>query len=226
MQRQQEYEAAFAKELSSKVLFICILCLLNLALVTKSLLEAPWAELDKEEANLLRDPLSGLGCNHDDDDWYGGKVAFIARLRNKIHERGKMGPVSSPGYVLELEPPELGPSTRFARRWGSRRFLRVRIPDDLMYQRDSGRPCDSDSLYIMMTVVLELLSYFSNLFVIHSRVFQPYYAKDHTVFLLEVDHIYTSHCIEPDPDPGKISLHHFLEWHNPMRTNNKQASNG
>jgi len=85
--------------------------------------KSPWAELDKEEQRLREDPMSGLGCHTLHDDWYGGKIAFTLRL----HQKDPKEPV----YTLEVCPPELGTSTRMARRWGSWRILRVRIPEEI-----------------------------------------------------------------------------------------------
>lgn len=98
-------------------------------------MKSPWGELDKEEESLNRNPLSGLGCNNLQDDWYGGKIAFIARLRQEERVENKSKNV--PQYRLELDTPELSASTRFMRRWGSRRFLRVRIPESTIYQRNN-----------------------------------------------------------------------------------------
>lgn len=95
--------------------------------------KSPWAELDKEEESLSQDPLSGLGCNSVHDDWYGGKVAFTAKLRQGDQDTKK----KTSQYYVELNPPELSASTRFMRRWGSRRFLRVRIPDSIAHQSDN-----------------------------------------------------------------------------------------
>jgi RNA-dependent RNA polymerase len=99
------------------------------------LFKLPWAELDKEEESLTRDPLSGLGCNSVHDDWFGGKITFAAKLLQR--EQSSKRSNTMPEYYLELETPELGASTRFMRRWGSRRFLRVRIPESIIHQSDA-----------------------------------------------------------------------------------------
>ncbi|KAF8581588.1 hypothetical protein K439DRAFT_1353522 [Ramaria rubella] len=175
----QTYEEAFARELSVKT---------------------PWAELDKEEVELTQDPLSGLGCNSVHDDWYGGKIAFVARLREREKKSN-----DNPRYFLELDSPELGTSTRFTRRWGSRRFLRVRIPDTILYQSNN-----------------QLLGYFKNNFVLHGKVFRPFYAKEHSVFLFDIDSIYTQGRMVPNPH-SKITFDQFIQWHNPMRLNKHQS---
>ncbi|KAF8517651.1 RNA dependent RNA polymerase-domain-containing protein [Gautieria morchelliformis] len=178
---RQTYEEAFERELNTRL---------------------PWAELDKEEAALNDNPLSGLGCNSLQDDWYGGKIAFIARLR----QNGQSGNISNNEYRLELDSPELSASTRFFRRWGSRRFVRVRIPESVFYRQNN-----------------RLLTFFKNNFVIHGRVFRAFYAKDHSVFLFELPSTYSSGRLQQDPHGGRISLAHFLEWHNPMAFNKDQS---
>lgn len=160
------------------------------------LVHDPWAELDLEEKRLKEDSLSGLGCKGLYNDWYGGKIAFTARVK-KEEERS---------YFLQLEQPELSTSTRFARRWGSRRFIRVRIPDDLLHAKNN-----------------DLITFFKQDFVIHGRIFRSLYSKEHTVFLVELAER-TPDGITRNPDlTGCLSFPVFLEWHNPMHLNKSQT---
>jgi RNA-dependent RNA polymerase len=181
----------------------------------------PWAELDKEEAALNANPLSGLGCNSLQDDWYGGKVAFIARLCQKEQSGNRSNDM--PQYRIELDAPELSASTRFLRRWGSRRFVRVRIPDSVFYGQNN-RKLHASMAFHLLTVGFEgLLTFFKNNFVIHGRVFRAFYAKDHSVFLFELPSTYSSGHIQQDLHGDRISLPQFLEWHNPMAINKGQV---
>lgn len=76
---------------------------------------------------------------------------------------------------------------------------------------------------ILLTSFKGLLDFFKNDFVIHGRVFRPFYAKDHSVFLFELNSIYTFGRILPDPHDDRISFDQFLEWHNPMTINKNQV---
>ncbi|KAF8520442.1 RNA dependent RNA polymerase-domain-containing protein, partial [Hysterangium stoloniferum] len=175
---REVYEEAHAKELANK--------------------KDAWVELDREEEHLKEDTLSGLGGKNAPDEWYGGKIAFIAKLRQKEAKK--------PVYHLELQAPEISTSTRISRRWGSSRLIRISIPDSILYQSNNG-----------------VLTYFKNDFIIHGRIFRPFYAKEHAVFLIQLDYIYKDGVAVHHPPFGMISFDEFLKWHNPMPLNKDQS---
>lgn len=111
-----------------------------------------------------------------------------------------------------LERSELGPSNRFARRFGSKRFLRVRISKRILYSRDNG-----------------LVQYFSRPFILDGRVFRAFTSKEHSVYMVETNEQFINGCVDSPGDEvvtadGRISLLAFLDWHNPMHLNVNQVS--
>lgn len=108
-------------------------------------------------------------------------------------------------YKIILDRCTLGPSCRFARRFGSSNFLRIKIPAGTLHKPDNG-----------------LNLFFSKPFVLWGRVFRSFYAKDDTVFLFRTNEIMENSRIVPDRVPG-LSLLQFLDWHNPLESNSNQA---
>ncbi|OSD08147.1 hypothetical protein PYCCODRAFT_1430316 [Trametes coccinea BRFM310] len=177
----------------------------------------PWDELDREEAILCVQPLGGLGCNSQehflekDPDWYAGRIHFTAQLHK---EKGGM-------FRLLLDRPVLGTSNRFARRFGSRRFIRVRLHKDVMW----NTPGD------------ELREYFKQPFVVAGAVFRAFYAKEQNVFLFRTNENVQQEAsgmvtICPpsslgSPESGarqkEYSLMDFLAWHNNLEFNRDQT---
>ncbi|KAF8582337.1 hypothetical protein K439DRAFT_1618397 [Ramaria rubella] len=171
---------------------------------SESAQKAPWAELDREEDALNADTMAGLGFNHSQGaGWYGGRVQFIARLKEREKGNGKTHFLP---YEVSLLKPELGPSNRFARRFGSRRFIRVRIPKNIT---GTGN---------------QLIEYFKKPFLLNHRVFRAFSAKDNNVFLVESDEgpresskAKISRSVPP------LTFLDFVKHHNPLELNNKQA---
>ena len=116
---------------------------------------------------MKKHPYGALGCNHaetfneDDKDWYGGKVHFTAKV---------VGGRDKKGFSLVLDRPTLGSSNRFMRRFGSRRFIRVRIQKDALMQKGGG-----------------LFEYFRRPFIIAGVVFRAFFAKEQNVFLVRTN---------------------------------------
>ncbi|KAI0075924.1 hypothetical protein K474DRAFT_1663689 [Panus rudis PR-1116 ss-1] len=169
----------------------------------------PWAELQLEHELLSIDPFAGLGCNEDQDwikektnnpDYYGGRVNFCATINARDRS-----------FKLTLEKPYLGTSCRFTRRFGSWSVVRVRIGDSqTLFERGD-----------------KLLSYFKRPFIIHSRVFRAFYAKEGSVFLIQTNECTDGTRIWP-PDPGpstsaSLSYEQFLNWHNDLTLNRSQV---
>lgn len=158
---------------------------------------------------LRASPFSGIGLNQDepfaagDRDWYGGRVHFAACVR-----KDKSGHLK-----LDLEQPTLGSSDRFARRFGSQRFIRVRIQQDLFYK----------------AVGDELKDYFRRPFIIGRAVFCAFYAKEASVFLFRTNEVVgrNSSIVQPAPESAAarsgLSLLDFVKWHNDPQSNQNQV---
>ncbi|KAF8522755.1 RNA dependent RNA polymerase-domain-containing protein [Hysterangium stoloniferum] len=169
---------------------------------------SPWPELDLEETRLTADPASGLGTSH--NGWYAGRVHFIATL--KVRGKGERG--SPPAYHIALQRAELASSQRFARRFGSRRFIRVCLPKKILNAENNG-----------------LVEYFKKPFLLCGRIFRAFEAKDRHVFLIETnllaDGLQLASGLVPVskglmPPMGFVQ---FLDYHNPLGQpeNNKQS---
>ncbi|KAK2459332.1 hypothetical protein APHAL10511_008646, partial [Amanita phalloides] len=154
---------------------------------------SPWEELDKEEEALAKDFYAGLGSHPDYPGWYGGRVAF----------RGRITKNECDGYKIHLERGSLGSSCRFTRRFGSKCFIRIKIPPSIFYSQHN-----------------QLITFFKQRFVLWGHVFQACYAKDDNVFLLKVNEMMlVNGSIEKT---GGFSLEDFVEWFNPLESNKKQ----
>jgi RNA-dependent RNA polymerase len=191
----EAHAIAFAKELAFKVRFSTS-HLVHAALVEPALVQTPWEELDMEEKNLREDSYSGLGFSKAYPDWYGGKVHFRARIVDQ----------GSAGFKVELDPAELGPSCRFARRFGSTALLRVKIPLGVFNKAEN-----------------RLINFFSRPFVLNGRVFRSFFAKDDNVFMFRTNEIFRCSAISAGVKEFGLSLLEFLNWHNPLCYNQHQA---
>ncbi|KAG1749807.1 RNA dependent RNA polymerase-domain-containing protein [Suillus paluster] len=169
-----------------------------------SAMKAPselWLEYDREQLGIVENKGRGLGSMGDwegKDNWYGGKIQQVAR----IIKAGKT-------FKFELEKPEIRRSHRFARFLGSRRILQVRLPDNL------ARTYDTDG-----AAALKFLT--SSKFVLCGRVFVPFHAKEGSVYLFETNENIDRQTNPGDGDGHRLTLHDFIEWHNPLGLNAKQ----
>ncbi|OBZ77696.1 hypothetical protein A0H81_02417 [Grifola frondosa] len=163
--------------------------------------KCPWKELDKEDASLHEDPYGSLGCCNKggrDPDWYGGQVNFSAKLL--------YSEIPGEQFKMALERPTLGASNRFTRRYGSRRFIRVRFDkSDMLYKHGSNA-----------------LEYFKHPFIICGRVFRAFYFKEH-VTLIDTNEQFEAGRILA-AEPGKNLFLDILAFHNPLELNKGQAS--
>lgn len=132
--------------------------------------------------------------------WYGGKVQFSGRL--------KISPTKTPQYIIVLDPPELGASSRFKRRFGSRSVLTIKLPSTVFDNIDG------------------LTKFFLQPFVLLGRVFRSFYAKDNNIFMIQTNELVRDDKVafpsDENPD-GPLSLLGFLNWHNPLKFNSKQV---
>ncbi|CAL1696986.1 unnamed protein product [Somion occarium] len=170
--------------------------------------KSPWHELDIEEAILKKNPLGCIGCNEEDQHilaagadspyWYGGKVNFAATLEKNFH--------------LKLEKACLSSSCRLYRRFGSSKFIRVSIPDGVVY---SGGD--------------QVAQFFQQPFVIFGHVFCAFFSKDKAVFLFQTNEHYENGEISASSkgaivDQSGCSLLDFISWHNDIEVNHNQTA--
>ncbi|PFH45150.1 hypothetical protein AMATHDRAFT_9895 [Amanita thiersii Skay4041] len=146
--------------------------------VQKEEVNTPWAELDKEEAVLQKDLYGGLGSNPDFPEWYGGRIAF----------KGKCA---------------LGSSCCFTRRFGSKSFIRLKVPPDIFYSTGQS-----------------LSSFLTQPFTLWSHVFRACYAKEDNVFLFKVNE--TLDAVGELKLIQGLNLDSFVNWFNPLYENRKQ----
>lgn len=176
-------------------------------------MQSPWAELDAElEASAVASDSGLLGCNEeapplkDSPSWYGGKVHFCCKL---IQEK------SGKAFSLVLEKPYLGPSSRMTRRFGSDKFIRVKIAQSLFYSEGD-----------------RLMTFFRRPFIFNLRIYRAFFAKDSTVFLVQTaeeakqdkDGVYSFHALSAGISISPLPFTEFLDWHNPLHFNQGQVS--
>ncbi|KAJ4478201.1 RNA dependent RNA polymerase-domain-containing protein [Lentinula aciculospora] len=157
----------------------------------------PYDELDQEEECLNRDPYAGLGFNCN-SDWFGGKVVFRAKL--KILQ---VVDPEKPPFKVVLERAELGASSRFSRRFGSKSFLRMKIPKMLTRHAD------------------RLMDFLRQPFIIAGKVFRAFLEKEKNVFFYMTNE---NPELAVDPSSKNMSIEDFLNWHNPIELNQKQSA--
>lgn len=163
--------------------------------------------MDHEDAVLQKDPLAGLGVDHQGKrlKWYGGQVQFTAKVKEKDKVKGH-ATRSRQAFEIILQKPELGSSNRFARRFGSRRFIRVRVPKTLTNNKPGTES--------------PIIEFFQAPFLLHGRVYRSFFAKDGNVFLVETNEPDIS---EAPPGTLAMSFNEFLDFHNPRALNNHQV---
>ncbi|KAG0708740.1 RNA dependent RNA polymerase-domain-containing protein [Suillus ampliporus] len=161
---------------------------------------SPWKELDREYEVALAMGNSFDGFQRQADGWYGGKVHFSATLK-AIDKNTR-----TPDYRIQLNLPELGPSSRLMRQYGSKNFLRVKVPRNILNKPQHG-----------------LVEFFSQHFLLCGVVYRAFYAKDGTVFLVATNA--STGCIRlpSHAHPPPPSLEDYLDWHNPVYYNTAQT---
>ncbi|KLO20599.1 hypothetical protein SCHPADRAFT_816328 [Schizopora paradoxa] len=161
--------------------------------------EKIFGELDREQKAKLENEGRGLGLRgawEGVEDWYGGRVQQIARLR-------KVPGVE--GYSIMLDRMQHGKSNRVTRFFGSRSILQIRIEEKLV--RSQG------------TKIMEFLSRRQ---VICGRIFYPFFAKENKVYLVECNEDLDRKTRISEGDQYRISWKGFISWHNPMELNRHQ----
>ena len=121
-------------------------------------------------------------------DWYGGKIQQIGRLLK-----------DGSSYKIKLERLESRRSYRFARFYGSRRLLRIRVTEDLLRkERD------------------DIKQFFKHKFILCGRVFVPFHAKEQNVYMVETNENYGRKGHSWCGDHVRLSFSEFINWHNPL----------
>ncbi|KAF9535602.1 RNA dependent RNA polymerase-domain-containing protein [Crepidotus variabilis] len=150
-----------------------------------------WQQLDLEQEAIVENIGRGLGLMGDFGgvcDWSGGKVQQIGRLEK-----------DGTGFRVKLERMESRRSHRFARYYGSRRFLQLRISDDLFRKEAS-----------------EVKKFLRKKFVICGRVFVPFHSKEMKVYLVETNENHGRSTQTWCADDTRHSFNDFINWHNPL----------
>jgi RNA-dependent RNA polymerase len=166
--------------------------------------QCPWQELDREEEALQRSPYGGLGFDENNEPlgWHGGQVLFHARLHSMSRDS------NNPEYKLTLEPAELSSSHSFARRFGSKHFLRLKLTKAVLNKNSK-----------------QLLDYLRRPFILCGSVFRAFFAKNHNVFYVKTNEGTNGGSILSNaPVPGVMSFLEFINWHNPLDLNSNQVS--
>ncbi|KAI0264673.1 RNA dependent RNA polymerase-domain-containing protein [Gloeopeniophorella convolvens] len=165
---------------------------------------SPWEELDMEDAAFRNHgPLACLGFTPELGSWYGGKVEFAVRLG--VGKDGALG--------LTLERPNLGPSSRFTRRYGSAWLLHLRISKEAF-----GKPGYQNRLEAFLL----------RPFVLNGQVFRFFYAnKEHSAYLMATGEAYYGDdgnwTTMPHVHADRPSLLEFLAIHNNLEANSNQT---
>lgn len=124
-------------------------------------------------------------------NWYGGRIQQLGHLE-------KVGQ----GYKIQLGQMESQRSYRFARYYGSRRFLQIHIPKKLLRE-----------------ALENVKHFFTAKFLLCGRIFVPFSSKGAKVYLVETD----ENCGRTNQrwcaDETRISFRDFINWHNPIEEN-------
>jgi RNA-dependent RNA polymerase len=150
------------------------------------------------DSSLRFDP----GLSEEAPNWFGGKVHFTGKL---IADKKDV-------FKILLKTPELGPSDRFARRWGSKHFLTLNLSKDVLNKKGKRQ---------------DLIDFLCRPFILGDRVFRAFDAKDGNVFLVCSNEVVEGRRINPNRTvPGLLSLPDFLAWHNALDLDLKQVCTG
>jgi hypothetical protein len=150
-----------------------------------------WQELDREQAAIEENKSRGLGLMGEwkgIPNWDGGQVQQIMRLVK-----------DGASYKLTVEAVEKRRSYRFARFYGSRRFLQVRISEDLFRKENDA-----------------IRAFFLAKFILCGRVFVPFHSKDGGLYMVETNENWERESGDWCGDQFRKSFREFINWHNPL----------
>jgi hypothetical protein len=146
----------------------------------------------------------GLGLCGDFEgakDWYGGQIQQLGRLVK-----------TEAGYFkIVLEELEKRRSHRFARYYGSRRFLQVKIPTALLQQNGDENGNE------------EVKKFLTKKFVLCGRVFVPFHSREEGLYMVETNEDYGRNRAAWGGDAYRMSFNEFINWHNPIEKNYEQV---
>ncbi|KIO27810.1 hypothetical protein M407DRAFT_232255, partial [Tulasnella calospora MUT 4182] len=181
----------------------------------------PYVELDREEAALDKGTFETLGLRPLSEDgtelgmstWWGGRVEQRAVMVNLGVDSARpksmcRGATPSPKikWGIQLHQQEMrGKSCRFTRRFGSRRFIQLKVPD-LRTQ------AERDSLQEELLKPHLLLG----------RIFRAFSTHDGTVRLVETNENVGRVPLPAVGDSRRLSFLEFLDWFNPLEQNAHQ----
>jgi RNA-dependent RNA polymerase len=168
--------------------------------------KSPWEEFDREEEALQKSPYGGLGFDENNNlsGWHGGRVLFHAKLHDMARDRKSC----TPQYKLTLEPAELSSSHSFARRFGSKHFLRMKLTKGVINKHSK-----------------HLLDYIRRPLILCGSVFRAFFAKEGNVFYVKTNEGTDGKSILLNVSvPNVMSFLEFINWHNPIELNSKQVS--
>jgi hypothetical protein len=155
-------------------------------------------ELDREQAALIENEGRGLGLMgswHGEDNWFGGQIQQVARLKEKDSR-----------YVICLDPMEKRRSHRFSRFCGSRRILQLRIAKGDILKEGAT-----------------LKRFLQQKFILCGRIFVPFHVKDHSLYMVETNEDWKRQPSAEAGDNHRLSFAKFINWHNPPEYNSKQV---
>ncbi|KAL0578252.1 hypothetical protein V5O48_003747 [Marasmius crinis-equi] len=158
-------------------------------------------ELDREQAAIVENKGRGLGLMgewHGTDKWFGGRVQFVATLEQAKDKK----------YGFQLEQIEMKRSNRVARALGSRRVIQIRIGKVNLNSTEER---------------VNVTDFLSQRFVLNGRVFLVIPPKDDVLYAIEVNADYERRSQMQLGDHLRWTLGQFLDWHNPLECNDKQA---
>lgn len=189
--------------------------------LARSRLGSPYVELDREEAALDKGTLETLGlCPPSDDSkdlkmgtWWGGRIeqrAVMVKTTTAPKSFCNGAPASNISWGIRLFHHAMkGKSCRFTRKFGSRRFIQLAIPD--LKKLTPGE---------RISLKMELLKPH----ILHGRIFRAFSTHDGTVRLIETDEDHERVARHEVGDSRRLSFRGFLDWFNPLERNDSQAS--
>lgn len=136
-----------------------------------------------------------MGPWQGEDNWFGGQIQQVARLKKKDSR-----------FVICLDAMEKRRSHRFSRFCGSRHLLQLRI--------------DKDSILKEGALLKRFLQ---KKFILCGRIFIPFHAKDHSLYMLETNEDWKRKPSNEDGDRYRLSFSEFINWHNPPEYNADQV---
>ena len=147
--------------------------------------------------------------------YYGGRIHFtgsVLEVDSSMSDKPNVN--SKNGFHVVLDRPELGFSSRFARRFGSSRFLTLSIPKSLQYIRDAKKR-------------ERLRTFLMSPMIVNGGVYRAFFSREGNVFLVRTDERYANERVIPTHEKSQSplrSLFAFMNWANPMDLNKDQVS--